>query len=73
MNIFKQFDPNLSRISEEMKNLLHLELVGDWFLRKDHSLIWVFGFIGAPLILPVFSNFNHILTGVNEAEITGRY
>ncbi len=57
-DIFRLFNPRVGRILEEMNDFLHPELIGDSFPRKDHSLIKVFGFIGAPLILPVFLTSN---------------
>lgn len=54
LSISRLFDPKVSRISEDMKSLLQQESVGDWFLRKDNSLIRVYGFTASPLILPVF-------------------
>ena len=58
LSIFKLFDPKISRISEELKSFIHPDLIGSWFLSKDHSLIRVFGFSTAPLILPVFLTSN---------------
>lgn len=58
LSIFRLFDPKISRISEELKSFIHTDLIGSWFLSKDHSLIRVFGFSAAPLILPVFLTSN---------------
>ena len=58
LSIFRLFDPTISRISEELKSFIHPDLIGSWFLSKDHSLIRVFGFSAAPLILPVFLTSN---------------
>ncbi len=54
LSIFRVFNPNVSRISKELREVLNPELVGDWFLSKDHSLIIVFGFTGLYPTLLVF-------------------
>ena len=54
LSIFRIFNPKVSRISKELKEVLNPELVGDWFLSQDHSMIRVFGFTGSPYILPGF-------------------
>ena len=58
LSIFRLFDPKISRISKEVKSFIHPDLIGSWFLSKDHSLIRVFGFSAVPLILHVFLTSN---------------
>ena len=52
--MFRVFNPKVSRISKELREMLNPDLVGDWFLSKDHSLIRLFDITGSPLILLVF-------------------
>ncbi len=54
LSVFRVFNPKVSRILEKLREMLNPDLVGNWFLSQDHSLIKVFGFIGTPYILPVF-------------------
>ena len=54
LNLFRLFNPEVSRISTELREILNPNLVGDWFLAKNFSLIRVFGFTGAPYVLPIF-------------------
>jgi hypothetical protein len=50
------FNNEFPRVSEDMKNKLKLSSkpTGDWFLFRDHTIIRVYGFSGAPYILPTF-------------------
>ena len=48
------FNPEISRISNDLKEILNPDLVGDWFLAKNFSLVRIFGFIGSPYVLPIF-------------------
>ena len=52
--IARLFNPKVKRISEEMKQALQKEPVGDWFLRKEYSMMRIYGFTASPYILPVF-------------------
>ena len=52
--MFRIFNLDASRVSNELREILNPELIGDWFLGKEFSLIKVFGFTGASLILPIF-------------------
>ena len=58
LNLFRLFNPEVSRISTELKEMLNPDLIGDWFLAKNFSLIRVFGFTGAPYVLPIFLTTN---------------
>ena len=50
------FNVELTKVLEDMRNKLQLSTnpTSDWFLFKDHTNIKVYGFIGAPYILPTF-------------------
>ena len=52
--IARLFNPKVKRISEEMKQALQKEPFGDRFLRKEYSMMRIYGFTAAPYILPVF-------------------
>ncbi len=54
MSVSRLFDPKVKRIPEEMKSSLQQVSVGNWFMRNEHSVIRVYGFTGAPFILPLF-------------------
>ncbi len=54
LSIFRVFNPKVNRISKELNEILKPDLIGNWFLSQDHSLIRVFGFTSAPHILPMF-------------------
>jgi hypothetical protein len=54
LSIFRVFNPELSRISKDLREILNPELIGDWFLAKSFSLVRVFGFTGSPYVLPIF-------------------
>ena len=54
LNLFRLFNPELSRISNDLREILNPDLVGHWFLAKNFSLVRIFGFTGAPYVLPIF-------------------
>jgi hypothetical protein len=54
LNLFRVFNPEISRISNDLKEILNPDLIGDWFLAKNFSLVRVFGFTGSPYVLPIF-------------------
>ena len=54
LNLFRLFNPEVSRISTDLREILNPDLIGDWFLAKNFSLVRVFGFTGSPYVLPIF-------------------
>ena len=54
LNLFRVFNPEINRISNDLKEILNPDLIGDWFLAKNFSLVRVFGFTGSPYVLPIF-------------------
>ena len=54
LNLFRVFNPDISRISNDLREILSPDFIGDWFLAKNFSLVRVFGFTGSPYVLPIF-------------------
>ena len=50
------FKVELPMVSKEIRSKLQLsiELIGVWFLFRDHAIIKVYGFTGTPYMLPAF-------------------
>ena len=51
------FDEELPRVLDEMKCLMQSspeDRIGDWFLRKDSTVLKIYGFTGHPYKLPAF-------------------
>lgn len=50
------FKDELPRVLEEIKNKLQLsiELIGDWFMFRHHTIIRLYGFTETPYIFPSF-------------------
>jgi len=54
LSISRLFNPKVKRISKDMKASLQKENLGDWFLKKDYSMIRVYGFSAILFHLPIF-------------------
>lgn len=68
------FKTELPRVLEKMRNKLQLnsELIGDWFLFRDHTIIKVYGFTGTPYIFPTFMTSRLFFSCVYKAEVVHR-